>query len=73
MNKEMMMWITKGYVTKGELNFDTGTVTFYDKFDNILVKRQGLSLREMKQIKKQIEKQLNLRSNVGFYYLPRGK
>ena len=69
MDKEMLMWIADGKVTKGELNFKTGTVTFYDKFENILIHWSGLSRVQMTQIKKQIEVQLNKRNKVGFYYL----
>ncbi len=65
----MMMWIQDGKVTKGELNFQTGTVTFYDKFENILLKRDGLSPKQMKEIKIQIQKKLDSRKHVGFYYV----
>lgn len=69
MDKEILMWIQDGKVTKGELNFQAGTVTFYDKFENVLVHWSGLSPGQMKEIKSQIQKKLNSRKHVGFYYL----
>ena len=69
MDKEMILWIQNGNVTKGELNFDTGTVTFYDKFDNVLMRRKGLTKKQMTIVKKQIEKQLGTRKQIGFYVI----
>lgn len=69
MDKDMMLWIRDGNVVKGELNFETGTVVFYDKFDNILLKRDGLTRRHLLEIKTQIQKQLNKRNHVGLYYV----
>jgi len=69
MDKEMLMWIQNGDVVKGEINFKTNTVTFFDKFDNILMKRTGLNKEQLMQIKNRIQQQLDKRKHVGFYYL----
>jgi len=69
MHKDMLMWIQNGDVVKGEINFETGTVTFYDRLDNILVRWKGLSSKQLGEIKKQIQKQLSERKRVGFYYV----
>jgi len=69
MDKRIMIMIQDGKVVRGELNFDEGKVTFYDKFNNILMRRTGLSFKQMTEIKKQIQNKLNDRTKVGFYYL----
>jgi len=63
------MWIQNGDVVKGEINFDAGTVTFYDKFNNILVRWEGLTVKQLTEIRIQIQKQLVKRKRVGFYYV----
>ena len=69
MNKDMIMWIQNGDVVKGEIDFEAKTVTFYDKFDNILVHWSGLSRAQLVAIKKSIQEQLAKRKRVGFYYV----
>ena len=69
MHKDILMWIQNGDVVKGEINFETGTVTFYDKFNNILMQRTGLTSKQLNNIKTQIQKQLNKREHIGFYYV----
>ena len=69
MDKKIMLWIQNGDVTKGELNFETGCVTFYDKFDNVLMKRERLTRKQLTEIQNQIQKQLKKRSKVGLYYV----
>lgn len=65
----MMIWIQNGDVVKGEINYATGTVKFFDKFNNILMIRQGLSTTQLKEIHRQCQKQLATRKQVGFYYV----
>lgn len=65
----MLLWIQNGNVVKGEIDFKAGTATFYDKFDNILMKRGGLSVQQLMEIKKQVQKQLTKREHIGFYYV----
>jgi hypothetical protein len=69
MDKQMLLWIQNGNVVKGEIDFDEGTATFYDKFDNIVLKRKGLTHKQLMEIKCQIQKQLATRKRVGFYYV----
>lgn len=69
MDKEIMVWIQNGSVVKGEVNFKTGTVTFFDKFDNILMRRRGLTFKQLNEIRNRIQKQLTKREHVGFYYV----
>ena len=69
MDKEMIFWIENGNAVKVEVNFEIGTAVFYDRFGNILAKRQGLSHNQLKEIVKQIQKQLTKRKKVGFYYI----
>ena len=65
----MLMWIQNGSVVKGEIDFKKGTVVFFDRFDNILVRRTGLSEKQLMEIKNQIHKQLTKREKIGFYYV----
>jgi len=69
MHRDILLWIQNGDVVKGEINFETGTVTFYDKFNNILMERSGLTLKQLNEVKNQIQKQLNKREHIGFYYV----
>ncbi len=69
MHKDIMMWIQNGAVVKGELNFETGTAIFYDRFNNILMHRSGLTRKQLLQIKNQIAIQLSKRKHIGFYYV----
>lgn len=69
MDKEIMVWIQNGSVVKGEINFRMGTVTFFDRFDNILMKQQGLTFKQLKEIQRQCRKQLAAREHIGFYYV----
>lgn len=69
MHKDMLMWIQNGDVVKGEINFDTKTVVFYDKFDNILVRWSRLTTKQLNEIKHQIQKKLTERKHIGFYYV----
>jgi len=69
MHKDILIWIQDSNVVKGEINFETGTVTFYDRFDNILMRRQGLSSKQLIKIKHQIQERLTTRKHVGFYYV----
>lgn len=64
-----MVWIQNGSVVKGEIDFNAGTVTFFDRFDNILMKRQGLTFKQLNKIRNQIQKQLTKRKHVGYYYV----
>ena len=64
-----MIWIQDDSVVKGEIDFKTGTVTFFDRFDNILMKREGLTSKQLKFILKQCQKQLTARKHIGFYYV----
>jgi len=69
MDKQMLLWIQNGDIVKGELNFGAGTAVFYDKFGNIIAKRNGLTRTQLTAIKEQIQKQLAKRQHVGFYYV----
>ena len=69
MHKDIRIWIQDGNVVKGEIDFETGTVTFFDKFNNILMKRHNLTFKQLMEIKNRIQKQLNTRERVGFYYV----
>ena len=69
MHKDILMWIQNGDVVRGEIDFETNTVTFYDKFNNILVHWSGLSSKQLVAIKKSIQEQLTKRKHVGFYYV----
>jgi len=69
LHKDILMWIQDGNVVKGEVNFETGTVTFYDKLNNILLERSGLTFKQLNRIKQQIQKQLDKRKHVGYYYV----
>jgi len=69
MDKVIMMYIQDNSVVKGEINFNAGRVTFYDRFENILMKREGLSPRQLNKIRRQIQKRLIKRQHVGFYYV----
>lgn len=69
MHKDILMWIQNGDVVKGEINFDTGTVIFFDRFNNILMRRQGLKFKQLMKIKKQIQERLSIRKHIGFYYV----
>lgn len=69
MDKEILFWIQDDAVVKGEINFETGTAIFYDKFGNILTRRRGLSTKQLREIVNQIQKQLTKRKKVGFYYI----
>ena len=63
------MWIQNGDVVKGEIDFETGMVTFYDRFNNIVMRRRGLSHKQLVKIRVQIQEQLTTRKHVGFYYV----
>lgn len=69
MDKTILMWIQNGDVVKGEINFATNTLTFFDRFNNILMRRTGLSTKQLKEIHRQCQKQLAAREQVGFYYV----
>lgn len=69
MDKEIMVWIQDSSIVKGEIDFTTGTVTFFDRFDNILMRRQGLSFKQLNEIRHQIQKKLTARKHIGFYYV----
>lgn len=69
MNRQILLWIQNGKVVKGEIDFTAGTVTFYDKFNNILMYRAGLSAKQLTEIQRQAQKQLSKRERVGFYYV----
>jgi len=69
MRKDIRIWIQDGNVVKGEINFEAGTVTFFDKFNNILMRRKGLTFKQLNEIKNSIQKQLNKREHIGFYYV----
>lgn len=71
MNKDILMWIQNGSVVKGEIDFKKRTVVFFDRFNNILVKWTGLSEKQLREIKSQIQKQINKRERIGFYYVDR--
>jgi len=68
-DKDIYMWIQNGDVVRGELNFEKGTLVFFGRDGNILLKRSGLTRKQLTRIKKQIEKKLDSRNKVGFYYL----
>ena len=69
MNKDILMWIQNGSVVRGEINFKEGTVVFFDRFNNILMRRTGLSEKQLQAIKNQIQKQINKREHIGWYYI----
>ncbi len=69
MNRDILMWIQNGSVVKGEIDFAKGTVVFFDRFSNILMRRTGLSEKQLKDIRSQIQKQINKREHIGFYYI----
>ena len=69
MDREILLWIQNGNVVKGEIDFQAGTVTFYDKFNNIVMYRVGFTYKQLIEIKKQAQKQLAKRERVGFYYV----
>ena len=69
MDKQILLWIQNGSVVKGEIDFRAGTVTFYDKFNNILMCRVGLTYRQLVEVRKQAQKQLAKREWIGFYYV----
>lgn len=69
MDKQILLWIQNGNVVKGEIDFKKGTVTFYDKFNNILMHRAGLTAKQLTEIQRQAQKQLTKRERIGFYYV----
>ncbi len=73
MNKDILIWIQNGDVVRGEIKFSTGTVVFFDKFNNILMRWSGLTKKQLQEIKKQIQIQISKREHIGFYYIKRDK
>lgn len=73
MDKDILIWIQNGAVVKGEINFNSGTVVFFDRFNNILMRRTGLSDKELREIKNRIQLQIGRREHIGFYYIKGGK
>lgn len=65
----MILWIQNGNVVKGEIDFKAKIVTFYDKFGNIVMIRRGLTTKQLKDVAREIQKQLAKRNRVGYYYI----
>jgi len=49
-NVKIWIWLHNGKIMKAISYPDEGTLTIYDDHDNILLKRTGLSLIQMKKI-----------------------
>ena len=49
-NTKIWIWIQNNRLLKAISNQDTGTLTIYDEWDNILLKRTGLTRQQVKKI-----------------------
>jgi len=49
-NMKIWIWIQNNRLLKAISNQDTGTLTIYDEWDNILLKRTGLTRQQVKKI-----------------------
>ena len=49
-NIKIWLWLHNGRLLKAISRPDDGTLTIYDEHDNILIKRSGLTLSQIKKI-----------------------
>ncbi|MCK4332685.1 MAG: hypothetical protein KAV40_03810 [Thermoplasmatales archaeon] len=49
-NVKTWIWMQNNRLLKAVLNQNTGTLTIYDEYDNILLRRMGLTKQQTKNI-----------------------
>jgi hypothetical protein len=47
---KIWIWVQNNRILKAISNQDAGTLTIYDEYDNIILRRTGLSKQQMKTI-----------------------
>jgi len=49
-NAKIWIWVQSNSVLKAVSNQNTGTLTIYDEYDNVLLRRTGLTKQQIKNI-----------------------
>lgn len=62
-NRDTLMWVQFNRVFKAILYFKTGMAILYDEDDNVLMRREGLSIEQLRKLESHIRK-YGLKKNV---------
>ncbi|MEM0493574.1 MAG: hypothetical protein QXS02_06460 [Candidatus Thermoplasmatota archaeon] len=72
-NMRIWVWLQNGQVMKAICRIEEGTITIYDQYDNVLLKRTGLTPAQIKNIEATLTsaeaKRLNNQNKEPFTYL----